>query len=138
MKVQELMTKNVETLSPTTVLRRAARKMTDLGIGSMPVVNDDGELIGIITDRDISVYAIAMGHDPQSTEVQKVMTKDVITCRQDQDIAEAAEIMGKLHIRRLAVLDSDAAMAGFLSVDDLARASHELAGAVLEAATSTH
>jgi CBS domain-containing protein len=137
MKVQEIMTTKVESVSPTTSLRNAARKMKDLDVGSMMVVDGD-KLLGIITDRDISVYAIAMGHDPQSTEVQKVMSREVFTCAEDLDISAAAEIMEEHHIRRLAVTDDDNTMAGFLSVDDLAHVSRELAGSVLEAATPIH
>ncbi|MDH5473854.1 MAG: CBS domain-containing protein [Gammaproteobacteria bacterium] len=137
MKVRDIMTTRVESVKPTTVLRHAARRMSEFNVGSMPVVDDNGKLLGIITDRDISVYAIAMGHDPQSTEVQKVMTKDVITCIADMDLADAAALMKNKHIRRLAVMDNDL-LAGFLSVDDLARASYDLAGAVLEAATPIH
>lgn len=137
MKVRDIMTRRVETLKPTTSLRHAARRMSEFNIGSMPVVDDKGTLLGIITDRDISVYAIAMGHDPQSTEVQKIMTKNVATCLADQELDVAAEIMEQLHIRRLAVLENDL-LTGFLSVDDLARASWDLAGAVLEAATPVH
>jgi len=137
MKVQEVMSTRVESISPTTSLRSAAKKMRDLAVGALPVM-DNGKLAGIITDRDVSVYAIAMGHDPQSTEVQKVMTKEVYTCSQEQSISEAAKIMEQHHIRRLAVTDSAASMAGFLSVDDLAHVSPELAGAILAAATPTH
>ncbi len=137
MKIQEIMTKDVKSLLPTTRLRTAAQKMSAFGIGTMPVV-EDGKLLGIITDRDISVYAIAMGHDPQSTEIQKVMTKQVYTCREDQDIIEAAKIMEEMHVRRLAVVNDANDITGLLSVDDLACSSHELAGAVLEAATPIH
>jgi CBS domain-containing protein len=137
MKVLEIMTTKVESVSPTTSLRIAARKMKELNIGSMMVM-DGAKLLGIITDRDLSVYAIAMGHDPQSTEVQKVMTSEVFTCAESQNIDVAAKIMEEHHIRRLAVTDGNNAMAGFLSVDDLAHVSHELAGVVLEAATPIH
>ena len=137
MKVRDIMTSKVESIEPTAVLRKAARKMSELNIGSMAVVDDDGNLLGIITDRDISVYAIAMGRNPQDTEVQKVMTRDVATCLADQDISDAASIMQQRHIRRLAVMENNS-LSGFLSVDDLARASYDLAGAVLEAATPIH
>lgn len=137
MKVQDLMTTPVESLSPNATLRQAARKMSELNIGTMPVV-EDGNLLGIITDRDISVFAIAMGHNPQDTEVQKVMTKDVITCFADQDLSEATRLMEDLNIRRLAVLNRDSEIAGLLSVDDLVRGSHDLAGAVLESARAIH
>lgn len=137
MKVRDIMTTKVESLKPTTVLRTAARKMSELNIGSMPVVDDDGKLLGIITDRDISVYAIAMGRNPQDTEVQKVMSKDVATCLADQELSDAASIMEQRHVRRLAVMDNNE-LSGFLSVDDLAQVSCDLAGAVLEAATPIH
>lgn len=138
MKVQEIMSTKVESVSPTTTLRTTARKLSDLGVGALPVVDENGKLLGIVTDRDVSVYAIAMGHDPQSTEIQKVMTKEVFTCQEGQTINEAAEIMEQHHIRRLAVMGNGDTIAGFLSVDDLAHVSRELAGAVLEAATPTH
>ena len=137
MKVRDIMTSKVESIEPTAVLRKAARKMSELNIGSMAVVDDEGNLLGIITDRDISVYAIAMGRNPQETEVQKVMSRDVATCLADQDISDAASIMQQRHIRRLAVMENNS-LSGFLSVDDLARASYDLAGAVLEAATPIH
>ena len=137
MKVKDIMSTKVESLLPYNSLRLAARKMSELNIGSMPIV-ENGKLLGIITDRDISVYAIAVGYGPQSTEVQKIMTKEVATCFEDQDLADAAQIMKQQHIRRLAVLDHDNCLEGFLSVDDIALASHDLAGAVLEAATPIH
>ena len=118
-------------------MRAAARTLSNLGVGALPVV-DNGKLLGIITDRDVSVHAIAIGRDPQNTEVKIVMTKDVITCYEDQALAEAAEIMEKNKIRRLAVLNRNEEIVGFLSVDDLAPVSHELAGAVLAAATTVH
>lgn len=137
MKVKEIMTPEVETVTPTTTLRVVAREMKDKGVGALPVV-EDGKLIGIITDRDVSVYAIAMGHDPQSTEVQKVMTREVFSCSADQDISEAAKIMEQHKVRRLTVMSSNEVLAGFLSVADIAPFSGELAGAVLEAATPIH
>jgi CBS domain-containing protein len=137
MKVEEIMTPKVEAVLPTASLRAVARKMSDLGVGALPVV-EEGKLMGIITDRDVSVFAIAMGHDPQSTEVQKVMTREVYTCSVDEDIAEAAKVMEQHKIRRLTVMNNDQVLAGFLSVDDIASVSGELAGAVLEAAKPIH
>lgn len=137
MKVQKIMTTQVETVLPTTSLKAVARKMSVLGVGALPVV-ENGVLLGIITDRDVSVHAIAMGHDPHSTEVQKVMTKNVFTCSANQTISEAAKTMELHKIRRLTVMSSDEALAGFLSVDDIARFSGKLAGAVLEAAEPIH
>ena len=137
MKVSELMTPRVESITPSTNLRGAARKMKEMGVGALPVV-EDGKVLGIITDRDLACFAIAMGHDLNSAPVSKVMTKEVVSCKAGQDIADAAKLMQANHIRRLLVLNDDNSLAGFFSLDDLVRGSHELAGAVLEAATPVH
>ena len=137
MKIKDIMNTKVETVESHNRLRSAARKMKELNIGSMLVV-DDGKLCGFITDRDISVYAIAMGYGSESTDVKQVMNTEVVTCFADQDINEAAQIMQQQNIRRLVVLDKDYVLEGILSVDDIARVSHDLAGAVLEAATTSH
>jgi CBS domain-containing protein len=137
MKVQEIMSTKVETIKPTSSLRATARTLSDLNIGALPVV-DDGKLVGIITDRDVSVHAIAIGREPQSTDVETVMSKEVFTCYENQSLAEAAHIMEEHNIRRLAVLDSNENVVGILTVDDIARVSHELAGGVLEAAVAFH
>lgn len=137
MKVQELMTTTVETIPPTKSLKQAARRMKELDVGFLPIVQD-GKLLGTITDRDITCYAVAIGRSPDETEVQRCMTRDIVTCFEDQDITDAAHIMEERHIRRLPVLHHDNTLAGILTVDDLARGSHDLAGAVLEAATPIH
>ena len=137
MKVKEIMSANVETVKPTSSLRATARTLSNLNVGALPVV-DDGKLVGIITDRDVSVHAIAIGREPQSTDVQTVMTKEVFTCKADQSLAEAAEIMEQHNIRRLAVVNEDGEVVGILTVDDIAQVSHELAGGVLEAAIAIH
>ncbi len=138
MKIQDVMNTKVESILPTTTLRRAAQKMDKFNIGSLPIITEDGRLCGIITDRDISCFAIAMGHEPNSTEVQKVMTKEVSTCLENQDITDAACMMEDNHIRRLTIMNQNNNVVGCLSVDDIAHCSHELAGAVLEAATPIH
>ena len=137
MKVQDIMTTSTVTIEPRFSLRQAARKMSELGVGSI-IIAEEGKLLGIITDRDIACFAVAMGRDSNSTEVGKVMTKEVTTCFSDQDVGDAAHMMEQHGIRRLPVIDHDNSLVGFLSVDDLARFSHELAGEVLSAATPTH
>lgn len=137
MKVQDLMTTSVESIAPTKSLKQAARKMAQLNVGFLPIV-EDGQLLGTITDRDITCYAVAIGRSPDETEVQRCMTRDAITCFEDQDINEAAHLMEERHIRRLPILHRDNTLAGIMTVDDLARGSHDLAGAVLEAATPIH
>lgn len=137
MKVQDVMISRVETISPTETAKEAARKMHDLHIGSLPVV-DNGQLVGIITDRDICVRVTATGRDAVMTQVKEVMGKSVETCFEDQDINDAAKLMMDHHIRRLVVLNRDNGITGFLSIDDLAKKSHELASTVLEATIPIH
>jgi CBS domain-containing protein len=79
-----------------------------------------------------------MGRDSNSTEVQKVMSRELSTCYEDQDITVAAELMEDNHIRRVMVLNKQDILTGILSIDDLARASHQLAGTVLESAIAIH
>lgn len=137
MRIQEIMTSKIETVAPDLTLQEAARKMCDLNIGSLGVA-DGGELIGMLTDRDICCRAVAEGRSPTTTKVSEIMTADVAYCFDDEDIADAAQQMEKRHIRRLAVLNRRKQMVGFLSVDDLAHYSHDLAGEVLEHASPSH
>ena len=137
MKTQDIMTSHIETISPTESTKDAAVKMRNLHIGALLVV-DSGQLGGMITDRDICCKVIATGRDAVMTQVREVMMKDVTTCFDDQDIADAAKIMADRHVRRLPVVHHDNSLAGLLSIDDLARTSHDLAGTVLEASTPKH
>ena len=137
MKIVDLMTTRIETISPNATAKEAARKMHDLHIGSLAVEEND-KLVGIITDRDICCKVTATGRDAVMTKVKEVMTKELTTCFEDQDVEEAAHLMTDRHIRRLAVLRKDKSMAGFITVDDLARGSHELAASVLEAVAPVH
>lgn len=137
MKIYEIMTPKVESIAPDATVKEAARKMHDQHIGSLPVV-ENGQLVGIITDRDICCRVVATGRDAVMTQVKEVMIKDVTTCFDDQDVNDAASLMSDHHIRRLAVLKRDNNIAGFLSVEDLARSSHQLASTVLEAAKPVH
>lgn len=134
MLVKEIMSPKVETVGPDLSLQESARKMREMNVGSLPVW-ENSKLVGMITDRDISCRAVADGRDPATTKVREIMTKDITHCFDDQDCTDAAHLMEEKHIRRLAVLNRDNAMVGFLSVDDLARCSHDLAGAVLEEAS---
>lgn len=137
MKISETMTTNVETIDISKTLRQAGRKMCQRGIGSLPVIADD-KLVGLITDRDISCFAVAMGRDPNSTEVGKAMSKEVVTCFDDQDISYAAFLMQDKNIRRLVVINKNEEVVGLISIEDLARCSNELAGSVLESYRRAH
>lgn len=137
MKTLDIMTSQVETITSSESIKDAAVKMRNLHIGTLLVV-DEGKLLGIITDRDICCKVVAANRDAVMTQVREIMVKDVSTCFDDQDITDAAQIMADRHVRRLPVIRHDKSLAGLLSVDDLARTSHDLAGRVLESATPLH
>ena len=119
MKLSEIMTHEVEVIPPECSLDQAARKMRELDVGLMPVC--DGErLVGMLTDRDITVRAVAEGMDPRSTRVKDAMTPDVTWCFEDQDTDEAARLMKENQVRRLVVLNRDKRLVGILSLGDLA------------------
>jgi CBS domain-containing protein len=111
MLVKDIMTSKVESIGPDFFLQDVARKMRDLKIGSLPVWQD-GELLGMITDRDICCRAVAEGRDPTKTRVRDVMSKNPAYCFDDQDVADAAHVMEEKHVRRLAVLSRSKAMVG--------------------------
>ncbi len=137
MKIKDIMSANVVTVAANATTKEAARLMHDLHLGSLPVL-DDGKLVGFITDRDICCRVVATGHDAVMTQVKEVMGHEVISCREDLELNEAATLMAEKHIRRLAVLHDDNSLAGLVSVEDLARSSHELASGVLQATSQVH
>jgi CBS domain-containing protein len=132
-KVQEVMTKGAECVSPSTTLQDAARKMRNLDVGPLPVCDND-RVVGMLTDRDITVRAVADGCDTRTATVREVMTPEVLYCFDDQDVAEAARIMQENQIRRLLVLNRDKRLVGIVSLGDLAveTGDQRLAGKTLE------
>ena len=137
MLVKEIMTHKIVTVPPTTSLREAAQKMRALNIGSLTVAKD-GKLIGMITDRDICCRGVADGFDPAITEVREIMSHDIAFCFSYDTVNDAVRQMEQRHIQEIAVLNSDKTLAGFLSVDDIAHFSRQLAGELLESAGQVH
>ena len=133
MKINEIITHDPQVIRPETVLIEAAQKMKSMDIGMLPVCDGD-RLVGVITDRDITVRSVAQGHDPKSVRVSEVMTPEVIYCFDDEDVKEAAEKMEEKQVRRLPVLNRQKRLVGIVSLGDLAvRTGKEtLAGVVLE------
>jgi len=133
MQLKDFINYRVETVSPDDTLQRAAEKMRDLDVGSMPVCSR-GQLIGVVTDRDITVRATARGDDPMVTKVSEVMTPEVIWCRVDDSAEEAARLMQEHQIRRLFVLNENDELVGVTSLGELATATGDqrLAGQTLE------
>ncbi len=118
MKVRELMTKNVESVTADTDMVMVARKMKELNVGSIPVVEND-RLVGIITDRDIAIRVVAEGKNPQTETVGAHLTPRPTTVTPDTEAAEAARLMANEQIRRLPVVENDR-LVGFLAIGDLA------------------
>jgi CBS domain-containing protein len=119
MKVRELMTERPECIAPTATIQEAAARMKNLDVGSLPVCDND-RLVGVITDRDIALRSVAEGHDPTRDHVRETMSPGIIYCFEDQEAAEAAELMGDKQVRRLPVLDRNKRLVGIVSLGDLA------------------
>src|SRR4051812_37516518 len=124
MLLKEIMTHNIEVVSPGDTLEQAAQKMAELNVGPMPVCEGD-RVVGMLTDRDITVRATAAGCDPKTTLVGDAMSQDVISCYEDQDVQDAAELMKEKQIRRLLVLNRANVLVGIVSLGDLATGAGE-------------
>jgi CBS domain-containing protein len=119
MQLKEVMTRGVDVVPPEALLQEAAQKMKQLEVGPLPVC--DGErLVGLLTDRDITVRAVAEGCDPTTTKVRDVMTPEVLYCFEDQEVQEAAKLMEERQIRRLPILNRNKWLVGIVSLGDLA------------------
>ena len=133
MKLSELMTREVQILQPDDTLSLAARKMRDHDIGFLPVC--DGEkLMGVLSDRDIAIRALSDGMDIKVMLGRDLMTTPAIYCFDDQDITEAAKVMGENQIRRLVILGREnERVVGVISLGDLVRKDiTDLSGQVLQ------
>lgn len=119
MQVWEIMNE-VKLVSPATSVVEASRHMRDLDVGALPVTAD-GQLIGMVTDRDIVARGVASGELTAATIVSEVMTPEVFCCEDTDDLETAAELMSSKQVRRLAVLDQDRRLIGIISLGDIAR-----------------
>jgi CBS domain-containing protein len=117
--VHDIMTRDVEVVHPEATLWEAAQKMAALDVGMLPVRSGD-QLVGMLTDRDITVRATAEGRDPKTTRVHEVMTPEVVYAFEDDDVSAAAQIMTEQQIRRLVVLNQSKQLVGIVSLGDLA------------------
>lgn len=118
MRVAEVMTSDVAVVRPQDSVRHAAQRMDALNVGSLPVC-DGKRLVGMITDRDITVRVTAAGLDPEDTAVSNAMSQDVRWCWADDDVEEVSEMMGETQIRRLPVINADKHLVGVVSLGDL-------------------
>lgn len=131
MQVREIMTRDPKVTDPNTTIRDAARRMRDYHLGDLPVCEND-QLIGMVTDRDIVVRAVAEDRSPGNTVVRQVMSEGVYYCFEDDDVEGAARIMAEHEVRRLPVLNRDKRLVGMLGIADLARSAPNAAIKALE------
>jgi CBS domain-containing protein len=138
MKVRDAMHKKVEWAQPTDTVQNLARRMREYDIGAIPIGEND-RLIGMVTDRDIAVRAVANGRDSSALTARDVMTKGIVYCRDDEDLEDAVRIMEQKQIRRLPVIDDKKRMVGMLSLGDISHAaSRQLTGEVVAAVSEHH
>ena len=119
MRVSDAMTREVRLCTPGQSIRDVARVMAEIDAGAMPVGEND-RLIGMITDRDIAIRAVAAGKGPD-TPVREVMSEHVHYCYDDEELDEVAQNMGDIRVRRLPVVNRDKRLVGILSLGDVAR-----------------
>jgi CBS domain-containing protein len=119
MKVDEVMTPNPTVISPAQSIRDAARRMAECDAGVLPVGEND-RLVGMITDRDIAIRAVAEDRGPD-TPVREVMSQEVLYCFDDEDVDDVARNMGEQQVRRLPVVNRDKRLVGIVSIGDVSR-----------------
>jgi CBS domain-containing protein len=117
--VSDVMTRGVRSMRPDDNAQLAAQAMDELDVGVIPVCDGD-RLVGMVTDRDITLRVVAQGRQPQQTQLHELMSPDVQTCREDDDLEEAAMLMEQAQIRRLPVIDDQGRLVGMLSLGDIA------------------
>lgn len=118
MKVAEYMTPDVELIRPDATIQQAAQVMTRIDVGALPVAEND-QLVGMVTDRDIVIRAIAQGRGPD-TPIREVMTDEVKYCYEDEDIEDVASKLGDQQLHRLPVLNRDKRLVGIVALADVA------------------
>ena len=126
-KCSDVMTRNPVSARPDDTVASVARLMKENDIGPVPIVDDNNSkrLVGIVTDRDLAIKIVAAGRDPQTTPVKEVMTTNVITCRDDDDIETALDAMSTQQLRRIPVVDDGNMLLGIIAQADIATRMNE-------------
>jgi CBS-domain-containing membrane protein len=118
-KIQDIMTRSVAVVQIDETLQTAAQRMRDLNIGALPVCDGDA-LVGMVTDRDVTVRGVASGMPPQDSRVSEVMTGEVRWCNETDSVEDVMDQMGDAQVRRLAVFDQHRKIVGIVALGDLA------------------
>jgi CBS domain-containing protein len=127
MKAKDIMTRKPKSVTPETSVREAARLMKEEDVGVLPVVERDGSdrLVGIISDRDIALRHVAEGHDTSSCPVREAMTSNVRTAREDDDVDDVMDLMGKEQVRRIPIVDERGGLVGIVAQADIVREARD-------------
>ena len=122
MLCSEIMTRNPEYCLPSDPVVKAARLMKSEDVGPIPIVDDkDGRrLAGIVTDRDLAIKVVAEARDPQTTPLKQVMTSDVVTCKENDDVEKALKLMQDHQVRRIPVVDGGEHLLAIIAQADVA------------------
>lgn len=132
MIISEVMTRDVRIVSPDDTLESAAQLMEEQDFGSLPVAEND-RLVGMVTDRDIAIRAVARGLIPRESTVREIMSAEIKYVYEDESVRDVATVMGDVQVRRLPVLDRTKRLVGIVSLGDLALTKPTSAGDALQA-----
>jgi CBS domain-containing protein len=136
MRVMDIMSGHPTCCRTDTTLREVAEKMVECDCGEIPVCDDRGRPIGVVTDRDIVCRLVAKGHDPLQAVAEDCMSEPVVTAAPDMDIGECARLMEQYQVRRLPVVDAEGSCVGIVTQADFARRGTRDAAAEVVACVS--
>lgn len=129
MKISDIMTRGVQTVTPQQSIHEAAALMARIDTGAL-LVNDEDRLVGVITDRDIAIRAVAEGM-PGDTQIGEVMSPNVRYCFEDEDVEHVAQNMAEIQVRRLPVMNREKRLVGVVSLGNIASANNDQASATI-------
>lgn len=121
-QIKDVMSQNFKWMAPDSPVSQVAQEMRDMDCGFMPLAEND-KMIGMITDRDITIRAVAEGKNPAECKARDIMTPKTYYCYDDQDVEEVCNNMGEIQVRRLPVVNRDKRLVGIVSMGDLAQAA---------------
>jgi CBS domain-containing protein len=134
MKVSEIMSTDVECVSPDEDLRSLATTMKTLDVGFIPICENE-RLVGTVTDRDIVIRGVAEGCDINECRARDVMTKDIVWCFEDEDVSAIARKMQENEVRRMLILNRDKRLVGVVSLGDVSKVQEQTSGHTLKEIT---
>lgn len=125
MKCKDVMTKYIKMCRPESTMKDCLQIMKDLNCGAVPIVNENSVIQGIVTDRDIAIKGVLEGKNIERSQIQEIMTRNVITSHENDDIDHTIQLMKENKIRRIPIVDSQNKLKGIVSLGDIAVISKE-------------